>query len=188
MLKKNSQIVLILILGIALHGCKKDQYWHIPANERPKFKQGDTLIYSIGNDKKDTFLVSTLLYKSYRAAMDPVTFESLSYAIDKVTISNADTTGFNQITFFTNTQYQGSIILGLTRTTSNENLFYYSPPLDSIYQNISIGKRGYQLVYYYTLKTSRTHCRNLYFSYQYGILSIEINGNLIYLSEYKPTK
>ena len=63
---------------------------------------------------------------------------------------------------------------------------WYFP--DTIYPNLTIGSQKYTFVQYYSLRKLGATFRNLYFNYQYGVLSIETNGRVVYLTGIKHAK
>ena len=184
MLKKISPIVLIFI--IAFSGCTKDEFRHIPASERPKYKQGDTLIYAREPGNKDTLVVTKMYYMTIHT-QDPVTFESIFFEVNKIKQSTIDTPDLERFYFNENTEYYHTKLFRLNRI-DHDYLILDDYRADTVYKQISIGNRAYTSVYYYSLNTSATRWSNLYYSYQYGVLSVELNGKLIYLSETRPQR
>ena len=68
------------------------------------------------------------------------------------------------------------------------NLFNSMVTFDTIYPNIAISNQQYTSVQFYSLTKSGTTFRNLYFNYKYGVLSIETNGLVVYLTGIKHAK
>ena len=99
-----------------------------------------------------------------------------------------DTSGFNELNVIGGGE-RGYITIELFRQNGTENIrLDNTNMLDSLYQYASIGGRNYNSVCFLSLKESPAHCKNIYYSYQYGLLSIEVNNHLIYLSEIKPVR
>jgi hypothetical protein len=154
----------------------------LPSSEKPNLRRGDTLIYTIDIGRKDTFRVDTLRYGVLTAGLSRTCYQTLRYHINRIDNSIIDTIGFNQI------NVSESAYTGLDLQLTNPAGVEYFYPADTIYQHKSIGGKDYTSVYYYSSKNSKTNCRNLYFNHQYGVLSIEINNHLIYLSEIRPRR
>jgi hypothetical protein len=182
MIKKLVYSLLLLFLFTAC--LFKDDCQNLGKNELPLIRQGDTLIYTNSTNKMDTFRVTTLSYGYYTTGLSRNCYQSLTYVIDKVNNSIPDTAGFNQIHIYETEEY--SLSLWFQRTSGVEAPFAFCR--DSLYKQILISGKVYNSVHYYSCKQSESHCRNLYFSYQYGVLSIEINNHLTYLSEIRPTR
>ena len=187
MVKKVTYCFLLIFFVIAFIRCDEGCN-NIPADKIPVFRQGDTLIYTIDNSKKDTFQVTKFSYGSIITGDARTCRQTLDYVINKINRSIIDTSGFDKIDFIeaTTTYY---LDLYLTRPNDGKQAILYAYyHCDSLYKNISLGGRGYTSVYYYSLKTNNGPYKNFYFSYQYGVLSIEINGHLVFLSEIKPAR
>ena len=186
MVKKLTYGFLLIFVVIAFITCDEGCN-NLPADKIPVFRQGDTLIYAIDNGQKDTFQVTTLSYGSTIEGDTRTCNQTLGYDISKINRLIIDTLGFDKIHFYEGAQYY--LKLYLTRTnTGQRGILYKYYHCDSLYKNISLGGRGYTSVYYYSLKTNNGPYKNFYFSYQYGVLSIEINGHLVFLSEIKPAR
>jgi hypothetical protein len=185
MIKKLIYGFLLIFVVFAFTKCDKGCY-NLPASYIPLLRQGDTLIYIVDDDRKDTFRVTTLTYNSYHTGSNNVCYQYLEYKIDKVSNSIIDTSGFNQIHVLLSVEH--GITLFLTRTNGTEAPFNQECHLDTLYKQILIGDKIYKSVNYFSLINSQTHCRNLYFSYEYGVLSIEINKHPIKLSEIRAAR
>jgi hypothetical protein len=184
MVKKLTYGFLLIFFVIAFTRCDEGCN-NIPADKIPVFRQGDTLIYTIDNGKKDTFQVTKFIFGSMIEGDARVCYQTLYYDICKINKSNVDTSGFYKIHHYQkNTAYWFDIYL--TRTGERGVLPKYD--CDSLYKNISIGGKAYTSVYYYVLRNKDAPYKNFYFSYQYGLLSIEINDHLVYLSEIKQAR
>lgn len=147
-------------------------------------RQGDTLIYANSTNKKDTFRVTSLRC-DYLGSMNNY-YQDLQFVIDKVNKSIPDTAGFYQLQVEVNEKT--GLYLWFCRATCVEDPLYFGTK-DSLYEQISLGGKSYNSVNYYSAKLStKSHCKDLYYSYQYGMLSIKVNNNLIYLSEVKPVR
>jgi hypothetical protein len=192
MFKKLTYGLFLIFVVFVFTQCYQDHYLYLPANTCPVFKQGDTLVYTNEAGKKTAFQVTSFDHIYLQDGADPYYFENVRYQMDILDNSDKDTIGFNGIytteeasTYaFRDMNY---LKLRLTRSNGIETLWVKYAG-DTVFQNMSIGGKDYTSVYFYSLKNSETHCSNLYYSFQYGILSIEINNHLIYLSEIRPKR
>ena len=119
---------------------------------------------------------------------DPVTFESMFFEVNKIKESPIDTSDLEGFYFSKSTEYSSIKIFRLNRPNYDYLILDDYHAADTVYKQVSIGSRAYTSVNYYSLNASGTRWRNLYYSYQYGVLSVELNRKLIYLSDMKPQR
>jgi hypothetical protein len=178
------RLFFLVFVGVAFTKCKEGCD-NLPTSKHPLFRIGDTLIYTNDAGKKDTFQVTQFDYGPYYEGDERACIEKLHYEISK--LNNTDTTIFDRI-FVEEMHKFGHITMYLYKNTDYGMLLSGGYEEDSLYQHIVIGGKGYNSVVYNSVKNSHTQYRNLYYSYQYGLLSIEINNQLIYLSEVRPAR
>jgi len=183
MIKKLVYTLLLFLFTSCLF--KVDDCHDLSLNKLPLIHQGDTLIYTNSKNKKDTFCVTTLSSSHYTTGLSRTCYQDLICVIDKVNNSNPDTAGFNQIHIYVSKE--SGLSLWFQRTGGTEGTGFTINNPDSLYKQTIIDSRIYNSVNYYS-SISKTHCKDLYFSFQYGVLSVKINNNLIYLSEMKPAR
>ena len=78
MFKKLTYGFLLIFVVIAFTHCYQDHFY-LPANTRPVFKKGDTLIYTSDTNIKDTFQVTLFYY--YMIEDGPYSIENMNYKI-----------------------------------------------------------------------------------------------------------
>jgi hypothetical protein len=183
MIKKSIDVGLLILIIFLLVYCK-DNCNNLHVSEIPLIHQGDTLIYNNSTGKKDTFRVSSLKYGNYKTGSMNTCYQYLQYIIDKVNNKIQDTAGFYQISV--STSEETATYINFTRTIGIESIF--SGDFDSLNIRATIGDKIYNSVNYYSTNSSNSHCKDLFFSFQYGVLSVKMNNNLIYLSEIKPER
>jgi len=185
MFKKLTYGFLLIFVVLVFTMCEEKGCNNLTFSEIPLFRQGDTLIYTIDNDRKDTFRVDTLRYGYFTTGMARTCYQILNYEIKRVNHLMTDTACFNLITV--EEDAESGLHMWLDNPGGIER-FYLHYSEDTLYKNKSIGDKNYTSVYFYASKTSKTNCRNLYFNHQYGVLSIEVNNHLVYLSEIRPKR
>lgn len=74
--------VLFCVLLVCLSCCDESVYYYIPADQKPFFVNGDTLIFSDGASKKDTFLVNVT--RQFRSHDKKYNYEELTILYNSV--------------------------------------------------------------------------------------------------------
>jgi hypothetical protein len=177
MLKK-IYYILIITSQLVLTSCKEEDLY-LSKDKFPAFCEGNLLFYADDEGHTDTFQVSKLSTYMLYSNDYHRNLQMLRYNIDKIS-KQSDTSFFTHLAFITGVEH--GTTLNITSAQGKiYSLFYYDA--DTLYKSKSIKGNNYSSVYFYSLKKLNLEYQNLYFNYQFGLLSIEVNGHLIYLAE-----
>jgi hypothetical protein len=185
MFKKPTCIFLLLIFVVFAFTKCNEGCNNLPTSKIPLFRLGDTLIYAIDTVKRDTFRVTTFDIGSFDGSTG-ICVQRLNYEIKNINKSTIDASNLDKISAGEDAEFP-RMNLHLDSIGGNESIHFDGADSDTTYKYISIGGKAYSTVYYFSLDSAK-HWRNLYYNYQYGVLSVEFNKHLIWLLDIRPAR
>jgi hypothetical protein len=184
MFKKLPISLLLIFVVFAFTKCNEGCN-NLSTGKIPLFRLGDTLIYAIDTFKRDTFRVTTFDIGSFDSNTG-ICVQRLNYEIKNINKSTIDPSSIYKLYAEEDAEF-ARMNLHLDSLGGTEKIHFEGADSDTTYQSISIGGKAYSTVYYFSLDSAK-HWRNLYYSYQYGVLSVEFNKHRINPSEIKPAR
>jgi len=181
MVKKMIISVIISLLQFTFLPCCKNDSYDIPQDSRPVFQSGNFILY-INGSITDTFKVTHLQYDYIYDLGDHANLQVLNYDLEKTSLAQNDSSDFIKLHFFDGIKDAATLYLTSARGET-VNLLRFDR--DSLYQNYTINGKNYHVVSYYSLNKLNSVYRNLYFNFQFGLLSLEVKGQPTYLSAIK---